>query len=71
MSTIALKKPGDLRMFVMSVIMAIVVFAILFLALRYAAPAASSGVPLVPCRQCGQGCGCPRLAGASLCGCPR
>lgn len=71
MSTVALKKPGDLRIFMISFTVAITVFALAFLALRYATPTGSSGVPLVPCRQCGQGCGCPRLAGASLCGCPR
>jgi hypothetical protein len=71
MTTVALNKPGDLRMFAISIAVAIAVFALSFLALRYAAPAAAPGVPLVPCRQCGQGCPCPRLAGASLCGCPR
>lgn len=71
MSTIAVGKQGDLQRFMIMIAVALVTFAITFLALRYVAPTSTQGVPLVPCRQCGQGCGCPRLAGAALCGCPR
>lgn len=70
MATLAVKKQSDLGMFWISFVVAIVVFGLSFLALRYATPAAPSEVPLVPCRQCNV-CVCPRLAGASLCGCPR
>jgi hypothetical protein len=72
MTSVAIRKPADPRHFVAAILAALLFFALVFFAGRAAlAPAALETIPLVPCKQCGQGCPCPRLAGSTMCGCPR
>lgn len=72
MTSIAIRKPVDPRRFAAAVLAALCLFALFFFAGRASvAPGAAANTPLVPCKQCGQGCACPRLAGSTMCGCPR
>ena len=73
MTTIAIQRPPDRARFFVSALLAVAFILLAFFAARFtAARAAAPGneVPVVPCRQC-NGCACPRLAGSTLCGCPR
>lgn len=72
MTTIAIQRPPDRARFVVSALLALAFILLAFFAGRVTVRAAAPGneVPVVPCRQC-NGCACPRLAGSTLCGCPR
>lgn len=70
MTTIAARKPFD-AFKILAIIGLLLLGFILTSIARLAYAPASSNTVLVPCRQCGQGCGCPRLGGATQCGCPR
>lgn len=72
MTTIAIQRSPDRARFVVSALLALAFILLAFFAARFTARAAAPGneVPVVPCRQC-NGCACPRLAGSTLCGCPR
>lgn len=73
MTTIAIRKPPDVSRLLASLFLAFTFFMLVLasLALKNAVMPAATGTILVPCRQCGQGCPCPRLGGVTMCGCPR
>lgn len=71
MTAIAIPRPADWRKFLLPAFLVLAFMMLAFFASRAAVrTAAPSEVPVVPCRQCST-CSCPRLAGATQCGCPR
>lgn len=71
MTSIAIRKPVDPRRFAAAILLALLFLALVFFAGRASLAPAPTQTPLVPCKQCGSGCSCPRLAGSTMCGCPR
>lgn len=72
MTAIAMPKPFDWRKLLVPALLAAAFITLAFFAARFGLRSAAAGsqVPVVPCRQCSS-CSCPRLAGSTLCGCPR